>query len=172
MEIKFNALKKRVLRKKADKLRPLKSSTILPPDSYKKILLISNTNNPGISDKIHSFFPNAEAYQLYQRPEKDDRSGNHQYAVHDSDFNLSGSLKNVKLTKLLKESFDLVIDLSRNSVPLSFFAGSISSGLIIGRLTTQRGNIYDLLIDYGKDENEFLENIKKQLTLLSTNGFK
>mgnify|MGYP000480291192 CR=1 FL=1 len=166
---KVSGLKKRAIKKKTDKLKSEKKVVIRPLEAYKKILLISIEEKQGFRKDIEGVFPMSKTHHLHFRPIKEDRSVGFDYSVHPSDFNLTGVLKNDKLSNLTKDHFDLVLDLSTDSVTLDYFTKSVSADLVIGRMSAQK-EAHDLRVEYGTDDRSFLNNVKHQLLLLSENG--
>lgn len=166
----FSAIKASVLKRKLNKIQPIKEVDIRPADTYKNILFIEENLNPSTVDYLKSVFPNAKTSTLTFRQKKEDESSANSYFVHDSDFNLSGHLKNVKLTELLNQSFDLVLDLSRNSVPLSYIISSLKPGLIVSAEDKTLDHASDLKVAFGSSGIDFINNVKKQLNLLSGHG--
>ncbi|MCG8575828.1 MAG: hypothetical protein MI810_13155 [Flavobacteriales bacterium] len=168
---RLSGLKKRAIRKKIAGINPAKAIQIKPPTSYKKILLISEEEKEGFEKLIKTVFPDAKTHLLHFRKTKEDQSGLHDYSVHATDFNLTGNLKNDKLSGLRKAQFDLILDLSSDSVIMDYFTRSIKAELVVGKKGTHK-TAHDLTIEYGHDYISFLENLKHQLELLSKDGIE
>jgi len=138
------------------------------PAAFSKILMVTEKENESIFKSAESLFPNAEINILYHRKEKEDKTSKFRFAVHPSDFNLTGHLKNDKLTKLVQTEFDLVIDLSHDSVFLNELTSRIKNTLFVGRMNHGSESRYDLFLN-GESDEEFLNQTVKQLKLLTKN---
>lgn len=161
--IKVNFLKKKS-KKTVAKNRQVK---IKLPQEFLKVLIISNSENESLFKSAETVFVNAELNALFLRKQKEDNSSQFRYSVNSSDFNLTGGLKNDKLTKLLRSHFDLVIDLSNDSELLKYFLQTIESDLVIGKLGNAVDELHDLFFEFGSNEENFLTTIKTQLNHLS-----
>lgn len=146
-----------------------KRSVILKKtDAFSKILIVTEKENESLLRNVETSFPNAEINALFLRKEKEDKSTKFRFAVHPSDFNLTGHLKNDKLTKLIQTEFDLVLDLSRDSVFLNEMTSRIKNTLFVGRMNQDSDSRYDLFFT-GESDDEFLNHTVKQLKLLTKN---
>lgn len=139
------------------------------PVEFLKILLVSNEKDDAFSDAAKTGFPNAEINFLFLRNEKEDKSGQFNYSVHSTDFNLTGKLKNDKLSKLLHSEFDMVVDLSENSVYLRYILTQIKSTLVIGKINEGEIQVHDLCLNPSDQKSEFIKTILKQLNHLIPN---
>ncbi|MBK9191697.1 MAG: hypothetical protein IPM77_09385 [Crocinitomicaceae bacterium] len=138
------------------------------PAVFSKILIVGDKENESLLKSAQSLFPNAEINSLFQRKEKEDKTSKFRFAVHPSDFNLTGHLKNDKLTKLIQTEFDLVLDLSHDSVFLNELTSRIKNTLFVGRMIQDSDSRYDLFFN-GESDEEFLNQTVKQLKLLTKN---
>jgi len=140
------------------------------PDQFLKILILVDEKNDHLMSLAALKFKNAEMNQLYVRTGKEDESQEFQYAVHASDFNLTGRLKNDKLKKLLGYEFDLILDLSSNPVYLDYFLRNLKSTLVIGPMSEKLNDRFDLFFEGDQNNEAFLNLIVKQLNQLTSNG--
>ena len=140
---------------------------IKTPEQFLDVLIIANDENETFFKSASAIFLNAELKALFVRKQKEDKTGQFRYSVHESDFNLTGSLKNDKLAKLIQTKFDLIIDLSNDSELLNYFLHNIDSDLIIGKLVSINENSHDLFLEFGLNEESFLKNINIQLNKLN-----
>lgn len=158
---KRNFLKKKI--KPTDR----RSEIILKkPAAYSRILILMQKQDEELIRHISSVFSNAEINVCSLRDEKEDQSGKFKYTVHPSDFNLTGTIKNDKLTKLQSIQFDLTIDLYTDSDLLKYFLCTTKSSLIIGSMANLDSGLYDLFLDEGQDNRQFIDTIEKQLNQL------
>ncbi|MBK7129781.1 MAG: hypothetical protein IPM74_05250 [Crocinitomicaceae bacterium] len=158
---KQNFLKKKI--KPTDR----RSQIILKkPEAFSKILIIAEKLDEEMMQQIGKVFSHAEINCCSLRKEKEDQSGKFRYTVHPSDFNLTGRLKNDKLTKLQSIQFDLTIDLSGDSDLLKYFLCTTKSSLIIGKMEHFESALYDIFLDAGQNNLQFIANIEKQLNQL------
>ncbi len=139
------------------------------PIEYLKILVITNQKDETLINETKIAFPNAEINALYLRKEKEDNSQQFNYTVHPSDFNLTGRVKNEKLNKLLFMGFDMVIDLSDDSVYLKFILAQIKSTLVLGKIGEHEYQQHDLFFDAEKINADFIKTVVKQLNVLTKN---
>ena len=161
-------IKIRFLKKKLkNSTRKNRRVIIKTPEQILDVLILSNNENEEFFKSASSVFFNAELKALFVRQQKEDKTGQFRYSIHESDFNLTGSLKNDKLAKLLQTKFDLIIDLSNDSELLNYFLHNIDSDLIIGKLGNIYENLHDLFLDFGLNEESFLKNINIQLNKLN-----
>jgi len=160
--IKLNFLKRK-LNKSEEKNRKIK---IKLPNQFLQVLIISSHPNDSFFKKATAVFLNAELNALYLRTQKEDNSAQFSYSVHESDFNLTGTLKNDKLIRLSHSKFDLVIDLSNNSELLNYFLHSVQSDLVIGKLGDSVDDVHDLYFEFDSNEENFLATINTQLNHL------
>lgn len=140
---------------------------IIHPKHVKKLLLITNEEEKSLKRKCEELFQNAAVHHLFERPIKIDNSKGFYYTVHESDFNLTGKLKNDKLTNLAQMEFDLLIDLSQNSETLDFFLKKVKSGLKVGDLSTENKNNYDFFVELNNRDVSTITLIHKQLAYLT-----
>jgi len=161
--IKLNFLRKK-LKKSGGKNREVK---IKLPNQFLRVLIISSNENDSFFKKAATLFLNAELNSLYLRKQKEDITVQFRYSVHESDFNLTGTLKNDKLIRLSHSKFDLIIDLSNNSDLLNYFLQNAQSELIIGKLGNSVDELHDLCFDFDSNEENFLATINKQLNHLA-----
>lgn len=143
-----------------------------PTRLFQKVLIISDFKLNEIQTLAKSIFSDAEIFTLYQRKEKLDNSTTNEFAVHNSDFNLTGKIKNDKLNQLLQMNFDLVIDLHQNSKSLYNLMLKLNASLFIGRLDQIENEFHDLYFNFKSNEHEFLKTIEQQITLLTKNEHK
>jgi len=136
-------------------------------EQFLEVLIISNEENESFFKSAETVFLNAELKAIFLRKQKEDKTGQFRYSVHQSDFNLTGALKNDKLTKLIHTKFDLVVDLSNDSELLNYVLHNIDSTLIIGKLGSRNENLHDLFLEFGLNEESFLKNINNQLNHLN-----
>jgi hypothetical protein len=139
------------------------------PNQFLKILVITNQKDETLVNEAKIAFSNAEINALYLRKEKEDKSQQFNYTVHPSDFNLTGRVKNDKLNKLLFMGFDMVIDLSDDSVYLKFILAQIKSTLVLGKIGEHQFQLHDLFFDAEKKDSDFIKTVVKQLNVLTKN---
>ena len=168
----LDKLKAKGINKKINSNSTRKSLHLMPVDDYHKILYIKEDESESFKDKIQKVFPSSYPHHLYLREIKVDTTIGHNYSVHESDFNLTGNLKNDKLIQLSKMQFDLVIDLSKNSTLLNYFINQIPANLIVGKMNADNAFLHDLFVESKRSDIDFLENIRKQLSILTKNGNK
>ncbi|MBK9591358.1 MAG: hypothetical protein IPO32_07585 [Crocinitomicaceae bacterium] len=138
-------------------------------NQFLKILVITNQKDEHLINEAKIAFSNAEINALYLRKEKEDKSPQFNYTVHPSDFNLTGRVKNDKLNKLLFMGFDMVIDLSDDSVYLKFILAQIKSTLVLGKIGEQEFQLHDLFFDPEKINADFIKTVVKHLNVLTKN---
>jgi hypothetical protein len=136
------------------------------PELFSKVLLVLNESGEALVREAKSAFPAAEIILLHERKEKEDQSSHGTYTVNASDFNLTGNLKSDKLNSLLHTEFDLIVDLSTDSVLLTFLIRHIKSSLVIGKMEHPNLALYDLFFDKSVTDNQFIQTIVKQLNQL------
>lgn len=139
------------------------------PNQFLKILVITNQKDDSLMMEAKNAFSNAEINALYLRKEKEDKSLQFHYTVHPSDFNLTGRVKNDKLNKLLFMGFDMVIDLSDDSIYLKFIVSQLKSTLILGKIGEHEFQLHDLFFDTEKINADFIRTVVKQLKVLTKN---
>jgi len=169
--IKIFFLKKKNQNPKRRNANADRKITLKKTDQFLHVLILANDENEVFFKSAENTFANAEVFPLFLRKKKEDTTGQFRFSAHESDFNLTGSLKNDKLTKLSLTKFDLVVDLSSDSELLRYFLRTVQSDLIIGQMGSTNGNIHDLFLESGSNEEAFLANISKQLNHLN-NGHK
>jgi hypothetical protein len=136
------------------------------PELFSKILLVLNASDDTLVQAARSAFPAAAIQVLHLRKEKEDTSAEGYYTARSTDFNLTGILKNDKLNRLLQTEFDLLIDLSTDSVILTYLVQHIKSSLIIGKMEHPGFEMYDLFFNQSATDKEFLQQIVQQLNQL------
>lgn len=86
--------------------------------------------------------------------------------ISKSDFGLFGKLKNSNRTDLVNESFDLIIDYTKNNEFVANFVANLKAGLKVG-LLDDYSQIYDVIIDVdASDFISFNKELKKYLLIL------
>ena len=161
----MGAIKTKFLLKKS-KEDVQRSVWLKSPKEIKKILLITNSDEKSVKRKVEETFPAAGVHHLFHREIKEDTTVGFYYSVHNSDFNLTGNLKNEKLQNLLKMNFDLLIDLSKDSATLPYFVNQSKSSLKVGPIKTKRMKAYDFLVDLEGSETDKISIIYNHLNLL------
>lgn len=140
------------------------------PSKIKKVLLVTDEENKSAKKACEELFSNASVHHLFERPIKADTTKGFYYSVHQSDFNLTGKLKNDKLINLSKMEFDLLIDLSDfKNKELAYFVASNRAGLKVGDISSSDKKTYDLFIDLGKRNEITIQNIHSQIEYLTRN---
>jgi len=172
-KIKINALKRRKIKSETRKIALKKAHEIT------KLVVVIQNENAYVKTRIKEVFSNAEIHVLTIRDKKLDESENDLFTLHFADFNLTGQLKNDKLKRLQQHQFDLIIDLSSNleskAKPfrnanvelLRCFTQTIQAQLIIGMLNKENNEWCDILVESGNSPIDFIQNIEKQLNLLT-----
>ena len=161
-------MKNNFLKKKSN--QPVNRSVFLRnPDQMKTIFLVTNEEEKSTKKIVEAQFPNCAVHQLYIRPIKEDRSIGFYYTVHNTDFNLTGNLKNDKLKNLVSMDFDLLLDLSDNSTMLQYFINKSRAAMKIGRLNTKHLEQYDLLLEFTRSVEQTVKDIFEQINLLTKN---
>lgn len=139
------------------------------PSQFLKILVISNEKDEILISAAKNAFPNAEINSLCKRKEKEDKSESFHYTVHPSDFNLTGRIKNDKLNKLVAMGFDMVIDLSDDSIHLKYILSQIKSSLILGKIDEHEFQLHDLFFEGENINADFIRTVVTQLNVLTKN---
>ena len=137
------------------------------PGKFETVLIVSEVNNEQVLRSAAAVFPNAEIKALSVRTKKHDESPQFRYTIHPVDFSLTGALKNDKLKRLFNTNFDLIVDLSEESVLLKHFLGGLKSELVVGKMGSPNEDLHDLLLEPGDNDESFLITIKTQLNLLA-----
>jgi hypothetical protein len=155
--------------KKKSKL-PLNRSVILRnPSQVRTILLVTNEEEKSTKKNVEAQFPNCAVHQLYIRAIKEDRSIGFYYTVHNSDFNLTGNLKNDKLKNLESMDFNLLLDLSDNSTLLQYFINRSKAVMKVGEIGTDHIEQYDLLVKFQGSASATIKEIFEKINLLTKN---
>ncbi len=141
-------------------------------DQYTEILLIADSDPSYKEAELNTAFKNAKLSFLYPRENKEDQSAHGSYSYHPNDLNLTGKIKNDKLKQLLQMQFDLILDLSADETLNQFLLKKVSGSFIIGKKGKEKSSMYDLLVTENISDEEFLQTITQQITLLSQNGNK
>lgn len=164
----FDNFKKNLLQKKISKNKHQRDIKILPLSSYHNILIIidSSKNEHSLKTHLELVFQNAKFTNLTFRDNKIDESNGFTYTFYPTDMGF-GKIKNQRLLGLINTNFDLVIDFVSNQTELDFFVQHSKSALKIGALNATKNYLYDLLIEKGKTDSDYITNIKTQINLLS-----
>ncbi|MEX1001921.1 MAG: hypothetical protein WDZ35_07390 [Crocinitomicaceae bacterium] len=166
------SLKKSLLRKRSVPSENRQVS-IKSPESIKSILLVTESENKALKQKVEDLFPSASVYHLYLRDKKIDDTKGFYHSVHTSDFNLTSQLKNDKLKNLESMSLDLLLDLSSGSDLLDYFVKKTDAFLKVGKLShTNKSSFYDLMVQNESDHFQQIKTISEQLNALTKNGFE
>lgn len=162
----FDNIKRKFLNKKIKSSNEVREIRIQPIEKYRNIIIISNSSNHDLLIQLSKLFQLAKISIVYLRKEKEDKSKNNEYTVNIVDFAMN-YLKNEKLNTLVAEKFDLLIDLSDNKTELNFFVKNIQSLLKIGKYNSPKSYLYDLLIEFGSNSTDFIQNINKHINIFS-----
>lgn len=149
--------------------------TLKSPGNHKKILLITNSDNPKLPTNLTVSYPNSELFFLHSTTageRKQQQSKEKVYTYHKSDVNLTGKIKNDKLNQLLQIQFDLVLDLSDDEPIGTFLIKKLNQSFMIGLNGLKKSLLYDLITQKGLNEEDSLRIMTQHLTLLSQNGDK
>ena len=74
--------------------------------------------------------------------------------------------------KLIELQFDLILDLSADETLNLFLLKKLNSSFLIGKEGIEKSKMYDLLVSENVSNDEFIQTVKQQITLLSQNGNK
>ncbi|MFK8039022.1 MAG: hypothetical protein AB8B74_12075 [Crocinitomicaceae bacterium] len=140
---------------------------LLPVIQYKNIIVIINKAEQIRHNQLHLLFSNASFSFLTLRSEKTDDSNGLNFTLHKSDFRF-GTLKNDRLKILIKQEFDLLIDLSNNK-NLSYFSRVINAGLKTGCFNRANNQNFDLLVKHQDSIEKIINDIANQINILTTN---
>jgi len=164
----FDNYKIKLLNKKTTKSSLKRNVCVLPIADYYSILIIQNKANDILIKSIESIFKNSKVTQLYSRTEKEVpiEHNTHIYTYHISDLGF-GKIKKERLLGLVNTNFDLVIDFSDKITEFNYFIKIATATLKIGDLHSTKNYLYDLLVDKGSSDSDFLDNIKLQINTLS-----
>ena len=164
----LNNIKKKLLSRKINRDRKIE---ILPIDKTHNILIVIDnfTKDQIIRNHLQLIFEKSKITTLSFRNEKVDDSNGFFYSFHSSDIGL-GKIKNERLIGLTNTNFDLMIDFVSKPTELDYFVQKANSSLKIGDLHSSKNYLYDLLLERGNSDSDFIENIKKQLLLMTNNG--
>jgi len=162
----FDTFKIKLILKKIKSSSDTRTIKILSLKSYKSILVISDKNEDAFVTQLKSIFDNSKFTTLYNREDKEDQSTLNNYTYHISDLGF-GSIKNDKLLQVLNINFDAVIDISQKTLELNYFVKNSKSTLKIGDIHATKNYLYDLLVDQIDSKTEFIDNIKRQINILS-----
>lgn len=142
------------------------------PQQLRKVLLVANNEDKTSKKLLEKLYENASIYLLYPRDIKEDRSTGFYYTVHDADFNLTGILKNDKLMNLEKMQLDLLLDLSSETDHLKYITNRSKASLKVGDIKSDNAANYDLLVEFGRTNEETLEIINEHLTKLTKHAIE
>ena len=164
----INNIKKKLLNHKTDRNRKVE---ILPIEKVHNILIVINDseNFQIIKNHLLVVFQKSKITTLSYRDKKNDSSNGFHYSFHTSDIGL-GKIKNERLIGLINTNFDLMIDFTSKPTELDYFVQKSNCTLKLGNLHSSKNYLYDLLIEKGNSNSDFIENIKTQILLLSNNG--
>lgn len=165
MELK--QLKNKQILSQLRKMKQERKVFLKPSIHYKNVLLLSKTKHAIPEDLLKKTFPSAQFMSLSIKTlKKDEVTPSGELYISYADFNYLGKLKNENLKAQLKNQFDLVIDLS-DSDPILMMCIFVSEpSFIIGKLNAKYP-IHDLAVDGSESHRLFIENIRKQIDLLT-----
>lgn len=164
----FDNYKIKALLKKSKAISTKREICILPIEAYHSILIVQNEENPELKSKIESLFTNSKVTLLTSRKTKEslESKNNYIYTYHVSDLGF-GKIANDKLIGLINTNFDLVIDFSDKITEFNYFVKCAKASLKIGYLHSTKNYLYDLLVEKGTTDSDYIENIKLQINTLS-----
>jgi hypothetical protein len=162
--------KKNYLFKKADKKPDNRVIKILDIKKIHSVLIIIEKDADIEPTKrlVKKTFENSKITCLSLRPQKEDLSSNYDFHFHPSDLGF-GKIKNDRLIGLLNSNFDISVDFVTKSNDLNYFVKKCNASLKIGNLHSSKNYLYDLLVEKGKTNADFLTNIETQLKILGSN---
>ena len=165
--------KKNYLLKKAKKNVAKRTIKILNLDKVHSLFIIveKESDIKKTQQLVKKTFPNSKITSLTIRLNKEDESSKYDFKYHTSDLGF-GKIKNERLLGLLNSNFDLIIDFVTNSNDLDYFVKECNASLKIGNLHSSKNYLYDLLVEKGKSDIDFLKNIETQLNILGDHGHK
>jgi len=164
----FDNYKIKLLLRKINNTSVKRAVRVLPVENYHSILIVQNGADDNLIKNIESIFKNSKVTQLYSRTEKEPTTNdtNYIYTYHASDLGL-GKIKNERLLGLINTNFDLVIDFSDKITEFNYFVKISKALLKIGNLHSTKNYLYDLLVEKGNSNSDFIDNIKLQINTLS-----
>lgn len=160
---------KKVFLKKRARNNLSRTVWIKSSSEIRSVLLVCNNEDKSAKKILEEEFPKAKVHLLHLRETKEDRSIGFYHSVHSSDFNLTGNLKNDKLKNLEKFSYDLLVDLSKNSELLNYFVNKSDASFKVGEFGSKKSNSYDLMVNFASKSSDSVLNVIKQLNLLTGN---
>jgi ADP-heptose:LPS heptosyltransferase len=160
-------IKTAAIRKKINRSTNQRYIELKKPADYKRILVLNKSDPRSFENLFKKIFPNAKIDFISIREKGKIPEGNDLNTVHLNDFNLTGSLKNDNLKQLTNKQFDLAVDLSENSMLLQYMLVLIQPNLTIGKINTNEYILYDLSVEKGSNDADFIKNIERNIILLS-----
>ncbi len=145
----------------------VKEINLVPSHLYESVILIINKAEQIRHNALHHLFPSAKFTFLTLRTEKTDNSSGLNYTLHKSDFRI-GILRNDRLKTLLKNEFDLLIDLSDHP-KLSYFSLNINANLKAGCFNKYNNQHFNLFVENHEDSEIVLKLIEEQINKLTLN---
>ncbi len=152
--------------------RPSRKPILKKLNEFTEVLILLNSAEGTQKNAWTALFPTAKTTFIYQRKEKKNESESLDATFHKSDFNLTGSLKNEKLTKITAISFDLVVDLTEENKLSKFLLSSLNQSFMIGRRGNSKSFLYDLLLNDSLSDTEIITEFRTLITLLNQHGNK
>jgi|GEM_PF-2019054 len=164
----FDNYKVKMLLRKINNISIKRTVRILPIENYHSILIVQNERNDTLIKSIESIFTTSKITQLYSRIEKEDTltNSNYVYTYHVSDLGFS-KIKNERLLGLVNTNFDLIIDFSNKITEFNYFIKISKASLKIGNLHSTNNYLYDILVERGNSDTDFIDNITLQINTLS-----
>ncbi|NOQ73694.1 MAG: hypothetical protein GQ574_16930 [Crocinitomix sp.] len=165
-------IKKLFIKQKKVARDPDRKPILKTMDQFNELLLIADADPSNLANELSAAFRHAKISFLFPRKNKEDNTAHGTYCYHASDLNLTGKIKNDKLKQLMQIQFDLILDLSTDEILNQYLLKKLSASFIIGKKGIEKSEMYDLLVSETTNNEEFIQTITKQITLLSQNGTK
>ncbi len=164
----FDNFKIKLLVKKINVNSNKRDIKVLPVEKYHSILILFDQEELLIKEQLESIFESSKISMLYRRTESDlpVEEKKYIYSYNKSDLGF-GKIKRERLLGLLYTNFDLVIDFSTDITEFNYFVKKSKSTLKIGDLHSTKNYLYDLLVDRGNSDSDYIDNIKLQINILS-----
>ncbi|MFT5823698.1 MAG: hypothetical protein ACI8ZM_004960 [Crocinitomix sp.] len=165
-------IKKLFIKQKKVARNPKRKPLLRAIDQYNEILFIADTDQSELTNELSAAFRHAKFSFLFPRENKEDNTIHGCYSYQINDLNLTGKIKNDKLNQLLQIQFDLILDLSIDETFNHYLLKKLNASFIVGKKGMEKSGMYDLLLSETVNKEEFIQTIKKQITILSQNGTK
>lgn len=142
-----------------------KNVTAIPiTEKIKSVLILKNNLDTELIAQTKSIFKNATLQTIVIGNKENNTDIIY---IGKDDLSLTGKLKNLELSEILKIKFDLVIDLSEKNMTLTYLLYKIKSLIRVGKSNENKNELpYNIFVPFSNNK-QFMKQLEYSINLIA-----